>query len=76
MAMAWRIQDGLTRKSIIFPPPESQVNSYPLKVRCTLYLVTKSSFALGAESAGLGGSDIVEGGEMLGGEKMRVAGRF
>jgi len=79
--MALHIPDGLTRKSIIFPPLESQVDSHPLGVRRTLYLVTKSSVALAGESvglegsAGLGGSDITEGGEM-GGEEMIVVGRF
>lgn len=62
--MAWHIPDGLIRKSIIFPPPGSQVDSHPLRVRHTLYLVTKSSAGLAVELAGLGGSDIAEGGEM------------
>ena len=61
--------DGVTHprrfnKSIIFPPLESQVNSHPLRVRRTLYLVTKSSVALAAESAGLVGSDIAAGEEV------------
>lgn len=57
------------------------MDSHPLGVRRTLYLVTKSSVALAGESvglggsAGLGGSDITEGGDM-GGEEMIVVGRF
>lgn len=43
---------------------EGGADFHPLSVVRTLYLVTKSSVALAAASAGLGGSDIVDGGVM------------
>ena len=73
--MVWHDPKGSATRSIIFPALLGEADLHPLRARRTLYFVTKSSAALAAGSAGLGGSDIAEG-NGLGGEKMIVVGRF
>lgn len=53
--------DNLTTKSIIFPSLGRRGGLASPEITRTLYLVTKSSVAFAMESAGFGGSDIVEG---------------
>ena len=62
--VARHIPDDPTTKSTFFPPLVCEADSHPPRVKRTLYFVTKSSAALGVGSAGLGGSDIAEGGDM------------
>lgn len=58
--------NGLSTKSVIFPPLGCDADLHPLGVRRTLYLVTRSSVAFAAESEGFVGSDIVGEGQWVG----------